>query len=402
MPTYTYIAKSSPHKTLQGEIEAETQQEAINKLAQMGYFPISVSVKGIYSDSSVVFGLRRIPHKDIVLFTHQLLTLIESGVNIINALNSVSNQMPNKYLRVILNEVISKIKDGKTLSASLAGYPGIFSELYTSMILSGEVGGKLELVLRHLADFLEKEEEFKNSLRAALVYPIFVFVVGVSTVVILLTFVIPRLVTMFQDMGQSLPLPTQVLIAVSGFLRNYGWIILAIFFVFIFLLQRIKRTVQGRFYWDSFKLKLALWGEIILKTEISRLMRTLSLLLSSGITIVRSLEISRSIIANQVLRSEIQRFKEEIINGANFSRSLKTSRFFPEFVTNIVSIGEETGSLEKSLLRIANDYEKEVDRILKTLARMLEPLIILIIGVVVGFIVLSMLLPIFQINLIVR
>jgi len=402
MPRYTYIAKSQPNKTIQGDIEAESEQDAINKLTKMGYFPISVGAESLSFDKRSALSFGKISNREIVLFTRQASSLIESGVNILNSFNIILRQTTNKYLKAILNDIISKIKDGKSLSESLAQHPDLFPNLYTSMVHSGEVGGTLEQTLKRLADFLEKEEEFKNSVRAALTYPTFVFAVSVLTVIILLGFVIPRLVTMFEDMGQILPLPTRILIGISGFLRSYWWFILAIIAILVFLLNRFYRNPQGRILWDGFQLKLVIIGEITLKTEISRLSRTLSLLLSSGIPIIYSLDISTSILGNQILKLEVQKIKDQISGGLSFSQALKDSKLFPIFVTNIVIVGEESGILEKSLLRIADDYEKETDRTLKTLTRLLEPVIILVMGLIVGFIVVSMLLPIFQINLIAR
>ena len=402
MPTYTYIAKSTPQQSIKGNIEAESEQEAINKLTKMGLFPISVSIQNLTLDKTRGLSLKKISNRDVVIFTRQLSTLIASGVNILNGLNIVANQTPNKYFKTILNDAINKIKDGRSLSKSLSIYPYIFSNLYTSTIHSGEVGGHIEVSLNRLADFLEKTEEFKNSIRASLAYPFFVLIVGVATIVILLGFVIPRLVTMFEDMGQILPLPTRILIGLSGFLRTFGWLILGMIILSIFLLRRFRRTWRGKILWDNFKLKLIILGKILLRSEVSRLMRTLSLLLSSGITIIYSLDISISVIENQILKLEVQKFKDKISNGLSFSQCLKDSKLFPPFVTSIITVGEETGTLEKSLLRIADDYEREVDRSLKNLARLLEPMIILVMGLIVGFIVLSMLLPIFQINLIVR
>ncbi len=402
MPRYIYTAKSQPKEIIQGDIEAESEQDAINKLGKLGYFPISIQTEDLSLYKQNIWHFHKTSHKDIVLLSRQLTTLIESGVNILNSLGIISKQSPNKYLKAVLSDVISKIKDGKSLSESLNAYPDLFSNLYTSMIHSGEIGGNLELILKRLADFLEKEEEFKNSLRSALTYPIFVFAVGAMTVIILVGFVIPRLVTMFEDMGQVLPLPTRILINLSGFLRHYWWLTLAIIFISMFLLRRLSHKPQGKIQLDKLKLRLPVWGEVVLKTEISRLMRTLSLLLSSGVSIVYALDIATSIAENQILKVEVQKFKGQINSGSSFSNCLKDSNLFPTFVTNIVSVGEESGTLEKSLWRIADDYEGQVDRSLKTLTRLLEPVIILVMGLIVGFIVLSMLLPIFQINLIVR
>ena len=402
MPRYTYLAKSNPQNTIQGEIEAETEQEAINKLTAMGYFPISVSPKLISFEKQGILSLQKVSKKDIVLFTRQLSSLIDSGINITNSLNMIAKQANNKYLKIILNDCNAKIRDGKSLSESLESYPKLFPSLYSSTIRTGEAGGNLNETLKRLSAFLEKGEEFRDSIRAALTYPFFILIVSVLTIFVLLMFVVPRLITMFEDMGQVLPLPTRILINSSGFIRTYAWIIAAVIFVSIFFSRRFYFSQQGRIFFDRLRLKIMILGPIVLKTEISRMMRTLSLLLSSGVPITSSLEISNSIVENQILKSEVQKFKENINSGASFSDSLRSSAFFPEFVTNIVAVGEETGRLDQSLMRIANDYEKEVERTLNTLTRMLEPIIILVMGLIVCFIVLSMLLPIFQINLIAK
>lgn len=402
MPKFTYTAKTQPNQTIQGSIDAESEADAINKLTKQGYFPLSIKSEELAFDKENIFRLRRISRKDIVMFTRQLSTLVESGVNVINGLSIISNQTPNKYLKAVLSDVGAQIRDGKSLSESLFNHPYLFSDLYTSVVHTGEASGNLTVALSRLADFLEKEEEFKNSLRASLTYPVFVFAVGVLTILVLLLFVIPRLVSMFEDMGQTLPLPTRILINTSASLRSYGWLYILIIFVCIFFLRRFCRSQQGRIAWDRFKLKLPVTGLIVLKTEIGRLMRTLSLLISSGINIVPALSVSAAVIQNQIIKQEAQKFKDGITGGLSLSKCLANSKLFPLFVTNIVAVGEETGVLEKSLMRIADDYERDVDRTLKTLTRLLEPVIILVMGVIVGFIVLSMLLPIFQINLIVR
>jgi len=402
MTLYSYTAKSSPQNITTGEIEAETEQEAVNKLSSKGLFPISVLRKEDVFNRRDILLFNKISAREVVLFTRQLSSLVNSGVNIVNALNIVSGQISNRYLKSIINDVISKIKEGNSLSESLSAYSSTFPELYISMIHAGEISGTLNRTLGRLADFMEKEEEFKNSIRAALTYPIFVLVVGIMTIMVLLIFVIPRLVRMFEDMGQALPLPTKILINTSDFFNSYWWFLLAILLIVIFVSRRIYQSVPGRAAWDSAKLKLIMVGPVTLKTEISRLSRTLSLLLSCGIGIVPSLDVAASVLGNQSLKSEIKKFKEQIINGASLSVSLRGSKLFPEFVTNIVTVGEETGSLDKSLERVADDYEKEIDSALKAFARMVEPIIILIVGLVVGFIVMSMLLPIFQINLLVK
>lgn len=401
MPVYTYIAKSDPDKTIQGEIEADSPQEAVNRLNRLGNFPVSVKLQDLSAlGKTGLLNLRKFSQKDTLLFSRQLSSLIESGVNILKALSIISNQTGNKYLKAVLSNIISQIKDGRPLSESLARHPTLFSGLYTAMVHSGEVGGSLQESLKRLADYLEKEEEFKSSVAAALTYPLFVFAVGALTVIVLLTFVIPRLVTMFEDMGQALPLPTKILIGISAALGAYWWLILAVIVVSVFLLRRFTRSREGSIFVSALKLKLKILGPITLKTELSRLMQTLSLLLSSGIPLAYSLGIAAATIENELLKLEVQKFKDRITSGSSLSGALNDSKLFPELVVSVVAIGEESGSLEKSLMRLAENYEKEVDRSLKTLSRLLEPIVILVMGVIIGFIALSMLLPIFQINLI--
>jgi len=401
MPRYTYIAKSTPQKIVQGDIEAESEQDAINKLTHQGYFPVSIKPEEFsFSKHSDQGYFRKVPNKDIVLAFRQLTSLIESGVNILNSLNIIANQTPNKYLKGVLIDIINRIKDGSSFSYGLSVHPYLFPHLYTAMVCSGEVGGNLGQVLKNLADFLEREEELKNSVRAAMTYPIFVFSVGVMTIIILLVFVIPRLITMFQDMGQALPLPTQILVNLSGFINGYWWMILAVIFVFIFLSKRILQRPYARLWLDGMSLKIPVWGEVNSKTDIGRLMRTLSMLLASGIPVISALDTASSVLENRILKAESQKFQNQISEGLSLSACLKESKFFPPLVTNIISVGEESGTLEKSLLRIAEDYEGQVERALKALTRLLEPVIILVMGLVVGFIVLSMLLPIFQIDIV--
>ena len=402
MPRYTYLAKIDPHKNTQGYIEAESEPDAINKLTQAGYFPIWVKYETPMLDKRGISSWRKIPRREIVLFTRQLSTLIDSGINILNAFNMISRQASNKHLAVILNDVSGRIKDGGSLSDSLEAFPALFSRVYCAMIRSGEASGDMNNTLKRLADFMEEEEEFKESLRSSLAYPAFVFLVSALTVGVLLVFVIPRLVSMFEDMGQVLPMPTRILIASSGFLRNYWWVIVAGIVMLVFLFRRIYSTPQGRLSFDKFKLKMPVFGDLVLKTEVSRLMRTLSLLLSSGMPINQALDIAVTIMDNRILKTEVAKFKEQISSGSSLSSAFKSSKLFPDLVTNIVAIGEETGALDKSLMRLSQDYEGDVNRVLKGLTRLLEPVIILVMGLIVGFIVLSMLLPIFQINLIVK
>jgi type II secretory pathway component PulF len=402
MARYNYIAKSEPSKTVEGKIEADSPQDAVQKIAKLGLFPVSVAAESSAAQDKKFWPFGRVRKKEIVLFTNQLATLVGSGVNIIKSLNLATEQVTGRYLKATLIACTERVKDGKALSESLGEYPDVFNSIYTSMIRSGEASGNIEEALKRLSGHLEKEEEFRDTLRQAMVYPAFIFTVSALTILVLLGFVIPRLVSMFGDMGQALPLPTKVLIAVSSGLRSYWWVIPILVFMSVFIWQRMKLTAQGRGTIDNLKIKFPIFGQVILKAEISRFMRTLSLLVAGGMPITPALDVAVSALENQILRQEASKFKDAINEGKTLSEAFRSSKLFPEFTVNIVSIGEETGSLEKAFLRVAQDYEKEVDAVLKNVARLIEPVIILVMGLIVCFIVLSMLLPIFQINLIVR
>ncbi len=402
MTRFIYTAKSKPKENVRGYVEAESEQDAINKITRKGYFPVSLKPEETSYSRSGFFLFEKVSSKDIGLFTRQLSSLIDAGVNIINSLNIIIRQTSNRCLKNSLIDIIDRVKDGKPLSESFLSQAPLFSNLYCAMIRTGEASGNLKVILNRLSGFLEKEEELKNSIIAALTYPFFVLIIGISTVLVLLVFVVPGLIAMFKDMGQVLPLPTRILIGVSEFFRDYGWLLGVLIILIIFLLSKVYRNPRGRLFLDKFKLKFGLLGQIVLKNQISRLMRSFSLLISSGQPVTSALEISASVLDNKVLLSEIMRFNKEIKNGASLSNSFENSQVFPEYVSHIVAIGEETGVLEKSLTSIAEEYEREVDRTVKAFTRLLEPVIILVIGLVVGFIVLSMLLPIFEINFLIK
>ncbi len=402
MTKYSYVAKDGPGDAVKGEIEADSREEAVKRLAQMGFFPVSLNALESPLGQSGFFSGKKIREKDIVFITRQFASLLDAGISVMNALGSVSKQTSNLYLKNVLAGVMSQIKDGKSLSESFSAYPFAFSNLYCSTVKTGEAGGYLKDSMNRLADYLEKTQNYKSSILDSLAYPLFVLTTGILTVFVLLLFVIPRIVQMFQDMGQALPLPTRILIGLSAGMREYGWIAAGGICLIVFMFFRLIKSVRGKAAWDLFVIRLPLIGKVILKTEIGRFMRMVSMLLTGGMPIVLSLETAVTTMENEVLKKEIAGFKQEIINGSSFSDTLSRSKFFPEFVASIVSVGEETGSLDVSLMRVSDSYEKEVDQVLKAATRLIEPVIILAVGLFVGFIVLSMLLPIFEINFIVR
>ena len=402
MISYAYIARTGARETIQGVIQAESPQQAVVQLTQNGCFPVSLKPSGLLTEDRSPFCQYKVTAREVALFTRQLAGLVGAGVVVLNGLNILMTQAQNKHLKTVLHDIMARVASGKTLSESFAAYPDLFPGLYIAMLNSGEQSGKLEETLRRLADFLEKDQEFRSSVRSALVYPVFVFSVGVITVMLLLTLVIPRLGTMFQDMGQVLPLPTRMLIAISDVCHHYWMALLLGGMALVFLFNHWRATVNGKVAWDRFILRVPAFGETVHKSQIARLMQTLSLLVSSGMEILRSMDVAASVVDNIILKNELLLFKDKIRTGASLSRCLAASAFFPGLVTSVVAVGEETGTLDNAFARIAEEYAKDVERSLKVFTQLLEPVIILVMGVIVGFIVLAMLLPVFQINMIMQ
>ncbi len=405
MPRFVYKAKSNPKDIVEGAIEAENQDNAVTKLQQLGYFPISVYQEGMKSEKSADFSLgffKKVKAKDTGIFTRQLSDLLDSGLTILRALDVLHNQTENLNLKEIIQDLHNYVRDGGSFSEALSRHPKIFSNLYINMVKSGEVGGMLDAVLNRLADFAEKEEDVQGKIRASLAYPILLALLGTITIFVLLTFVIPRLVSMFTDIGQVLPLPTRILISVSGFFAGYWWLILAVIIIIVFSVRRRGRSREGRYALDLFKLNFPVLGDFIGKTEIARFGRTLGTLLGNGVSIIQSLDAVAEVAGNEVLRREVERMRKEVVEGSTLTKAIAKSRYFPEFVTNMIAVGEEGGQLEKSLFKVADSYERESDKTVKLMTTLLEPIMILVMGSIVGFIVISMLLPIFQINLAVR
>ncbi len=391
---------------MEGGLEAETEQEALAKLSQMGYFPLSIqreetSPQGQAAPRS--FRLfTRIRRRDITLFTRQLADLLESGLPLMRTLDVLREQMENPRLQEVLADLASQIRDGRSLSDALAIYPRVFSPLYVSMVRSGEVGGMLGEVLARLADFAEKEEELHVKMRSALAYPILILLVGMGTIAVLLMFVVPKLVLLFQEVGQILPLPTRVLIGLSQWFVSYWWLVVSIAGLGVFLVRRGGLSQGARLAIDRIKLRLPVCGSLIKKVEIARFARSLATLLSHGVPILQGMQVVVQATGNELLRGEFQQIGEQLKGGDSLSQGMRRGRIFPALVTHMVAVGEEAGSLDRSLFKIADTYEREADRAMKLMTSLVEPVMILIMGSLVGFIVIAMLLPIFEIDLLAR
>ncbi|MGE5308586.1 MAG: type II secretion system F family protein [Deltaproteobacteria bacterium] len=378
-------------------IDAESETDAINKISRTGYFPLSVS-----REDADLAGAAPVRRGELAVFTRELANLIGAGITVLSALALIHKETGNRHFKRVLCEVIDEIKGGKTFSESLARHPRMFNDIYCAMIRTGEASGNLKEILRSLSGFMEREEEFKESVLSALIYPLFVVAVGFITVVILLVFVVPGLVSMFSDMGQALPLPTRLLIGLSSFAVHYGLACALALIAAAAGIRSLLTRPKGRLLFDRSMLKAGVLGEILFKTETSRLLKNLALLLSSGMLITVALERAAATSSNMFLRQKLTSIIQRIREGTRFSHALKSLEVFPESMLTIIAVGEETGSLDEALRHIAAEYESEVNRALKVFTRVLEPAVILLIGAVVAFIIIAMLLPVFEINFLVR
>jgi len=402
MPKFFYRAYTKSKEKKEGIIEAENKTQALAKLDKLSFFPTTINELDKSGSDTILGKIKRVNSADVVSFTRQVSNMLDAGLTILAVLILCSRQTWKSSLKLVIDKLIEDLKEGKTFSDSLAQHPGIFSSLYVSLIRSGEAGGFLEDVMRKLADFMENEEELKERVRSAMIYPALIAVVGVLTIFLLLSFVIPKLVLVFEDFGEILPMPTQILINLSLFLSQFWWLIILSVVLFFFIANRVSRSSEGKLFLDRFKLKIPVFGLVILKRQMERFARILATLLGNGVTILPSLEIVRDIMENNILKQEVEKIRVDVRDGSSLAKAISKAKHFPVSIINIISVGEEAGSLEKVLRKISVSYEREVDRDLKTFTSLLEPAMILIMGSVVAFIVTAMLLPIFQINFMAR
>ncbi len=403
MPRFLYKAKSSPAQLVEGMVEAEDLKGAVVKVSQLGLIPVELQPESPSALGTLTRSWQgSVPPRWLAIVTRQLSDLLESGLTMIHALNVVSQQTPLARLRGILQDVSELVKGGSTLGGALERHPAAFNRLTVALVRAGETSGALEAVLRRLADSLEAEEELKGKIWGALTYPLFLSAVGLLTIGVLLGFVLPRLSTMFVEMGQLLPLPTRIVIGVSGLLSRFGWLLMVGLALTWFAFRRVIRSMEGKTVLDRFLLKIPVVGKLIVQAEVARFGRTLGTLLGQGIPILQALGIVQETLENEILRQEVGEIRRKIQDGVSMAQAMEDSPAFPVFVQNYIAVGETGGKLEQALAKVASAYEREVDRSVKVFTTLLEPALILIMGVAVGGIVMAMLLPIFQLNLMAR
>ncbi len=405
MPVFEYIGIDAKGKRVSGTVDGEHERAARQKLRRMGVFPTTLDVEG-ESKQKVGLGmqvnvskyLQRVKPAEVALMTRQLSTLLASNIQLVDALNALLDQIENPKLKNILTKVRDRVTEGSKLSDAMKAHPKVFGDMYTNMINAGESSGALDIVCVRLADFMEGQNKLRGKVVGAMIYPAIMSVVGLGLMTMLLTFVVPKVTKIFDDVGATLPLPTKILMGLSNGLTNYWYVFVIAIPILIYLIRRYVRTQKGKEWWDRKLLTLPLFGRINRLVIVARFSRTLATLLASGVPLLNALDIVKNIITNTKLRAVIEQTRDNVREGASIAEPLKKSGEFPPLVTHMIAIGEKTGDLERMLERVADAYDADVDATLSTLTTLLEPIMILVMAGVVSFIVLSILLPIMQLN----
>ncbi|NJD55552.1 MAG: type II secretion system F family protein [Nitrospirae bacterium] len=393
MPLYTYEAIDTSGKKVKETISSADEDTLKSTLRGMGLVPLSIRT----SEARESSFFQRISSEDILIFTQELGNLLDSGLPIDRALFVLSEHAEKKALRAIIKEVYIDIQKGNTLSNAM-GKHKIFPRLYINMIRAGEAGGILEVVIKRLVVFLETTLTFKKEIISALIYPILLTVVGGLAVTVLMLYVIPNFSKIFSDMGQTLPLPTLILIKVSDIFASYWWAFLGGIIGLAVLLRGYLRTAEGKNYLDNLKLKVPVLKKLSMKFIIARFSRTFGTLLQSGVPILEAIRVSRDVIDNDVIAQKLSVLEEGVSKGKGISVPLRESGVFPPIFNQMVTVGEEAGKLEETFLLIADRFETDTRNLIKRFVSLFEPVLILLMGLVVGLIVISMLMGIFSIN----
>ena len=408
MPTYAFEAMNSSGQEVKDEIDASTSEEAIAKIRSKGFFPTKVREKAakkkvqkkqeaetVSKKRKMPFAIGGVPRKQLVTFTRQLSTLQDAGLPILRSLQILEQQQKPGLLKAIIGGVADEVEGGGTLSDAMAQYPKAFDKLYVNMINAGEAGGVLDIILNRLADFMEKAAKLKKKVIGAMIYPAVVITIAVAIVSMIMVFVIPKFEQIFKDFKTELPGITKVLLAVSRWFANeYGWAYVLFAPIGIVLLVKLIRISQGgRYAVDLVKLKIPILGSILSKTSIARFTRTLGTLISAGVPILDAINITKETCGNEVYSRALSKVHDAIREGESMADPLRATKVCDAIVVNMVDVGEETGDLDKMLIKVADNYDSDVDVLVGSLISILEPLMVVVLGLIVGFIVIALFAP---------
>lgn len=409
MPTYAFEAMNSSGQEVKDEVDASSSEEAIAKIRQKGFFPTKVREKAgkkrvakkkgkeetVAGKKKMPFSLGKVSTKQLTAFTRQLSTLQDAGLPILRSLQILEQQQKPGLMKSIIGAVAEDVEGGASLSDSMAKYPKAFDKLYTNMVNAGEAGGVLDLILARLADFMEKAQKLKKKVVGAMIYPAVVICIAVAIVTGIMIFVVPQFEKIFKDFKVQLPGVTQMLLAISRWFANdYGWAyLIAAPFLLIGTVRLAKMSQGGKFAVDVITLKIPILGTIVGKSVIARFTRTLGTLISAGVPILDAINITKETSGNEVFARALTKVHDAIREGESFAEPLRATKVCDAIVVNMVDVGEETGDLDKMLMKVADNYDNDVDVLVGSLVSILEPVMVVILGVMVGFIVIALFMP---------
>jgi len=398
--TYQYKVRDRQGKVLEGTLEADSTTLVANKLRQMGYVPLAIDKKagsGLQKELKLPGQGSKVKLKDLAVFNRQFATMINSGLSLLRALNILAEQTESKALAGVVNEVRIDVEKGSSLSQAMARHPKVFNRLYIAMVRAGETGGVLDQTLLQLADTLEKQVELKHKIKSAMTYPVVVLILAVLLTTVMLIFIVPTFVGMFEQLGGELPLPTKVLLLLSALVRKAWWLLLLLPPLAWKGFKEARKNPKVRFQLDRIKLKVPVFGDLFHKIALARFTRNFGILLKAGVPILTALEITAETVNNGVIGNAVHAVQTSVKEGESVAGPLSTHSVFPPMVVQMIAVGEETGAMDTMLGKIADFYDSEVTATTESLTAMLEPLMIAVLGGLVGGMVISLYMPMFRI-----
>ena len=404
MAVFSYKATDSQGNFVEGDLDAPDYRIAVEQIRKLKYFPIQVQEGKARKSLSGNFDIplpdffNRVSPTELMSLTHQLATLVDSGLTLDTSLGNLVKLADGEKAREVLADIHKRVHSGSAFADALAEHPKVFGRLYINMVRSGEGSGMLTETLFRLASYLEKAEEFKGNIFRAMIYPQILVVAGGSAIIFLFTFVVPKFSGLFEDMGDALPLSTKIMLSMSYAVTNYWWLMLIILIAAIVGFIQYLKNENGRLHWDGLVLKLPLFGKLIQKVEVSRFSLTMASLLKSGVPVLQALLIVKTVLNNRVIVAAMNDLEQGLKSGKGLSGPLQQAKIFPQMAVHMITVGEASGSLDEMLSKVADSYDKEVERSIKQMISLIEPVMILFMAGIIGFIVISMLLAVFSIN----
>ena len=396
LPVWVWEGKTKSGEVKKGEVEAADEASVQQRLRAMALTNVKIKKKPIQINLKLP-GLGGISQKDLVIFTRQFATMIDAGLPLVQCLDILSGQLDNMAFREVLTKVKLKVESGSTLADALGDHPKVFDTLYVQLVAAGEIGGILDTILNRLAQYIEKNEKLKSKVKGAMVYPSVVLVVAVGVTVVLLLFVTPTFEKMFKDFGGAMPAPTQIVIDLSKWLQSYIGYLIGTIIAVAFGFKAWVQWPKGRVQWDSFAIRTPIFGPLIRKVAVARFTRTLGTMISSGVPILDALEVVAKTAGNAVVEKAIRYTKEKIAEGKTIVQPLSETKVFPPMVVQMIGVGEATGAMDQMLTKIADFYDDEVDAAVAALTSLIEPVMMVFLGAIVGGFLVAMYLPIFSI-----